>query len=360
MHAASLQPVFDLLRTGIDEHLHLGAQLYVSRDGQTLIDAPVGEASAGVPMTPDTLMLWMSAGKPATAVAVMQLVQRGLISLDTRVADVIPEFGVNGKSAITVRHCLTHTAGFRGPLNNFTPGTWEAILSRVYALKQEPGWIPGEKAGYHIGSSWFILGELVRRLDGRSIDRYIPKAIFAPLGVEGYVGFNDDELASLRPRLSTMYETHKQPMTDDWPGNTASAITTPRPGANARGPIRSLAKVYESLLFDERLLSRELAQQLQGAQRVGMLDHTFKQTLDWGLGVMIDSKRYAGEHQYGYGPFASPRTFGHSGNQSSCAFADPQHGLVVAWCTNGMPGEVAHQARQRAVNALIYESLGLV
>jgi CubicO group peptidase (beta-lactamase class C family) len=62
---------------------------------------------------------------------------------------------------------------------------------------------------------------------------------------------------------------------------------------------------------------------------------------------------------YGYGRKASPNTFGHSGNQSSCAFADPVHRLAVAWLTNGMPGERRSQQRQRAINNAIYEDLGL-
>jgi CubicO group peptidase (beta-lactamase class C family) len=74
---------------------------------------------------------------------------------------------------------------------------------------------------------------------------------------------------------------------------------------------------------------------------------------------MIDSKQYAGEHAYGFGPHASADTFGHSGNQSSCAYADPKHGLVVAWTCNGMPGEAKHQARASAINRAIYEDLGL-
>jgi CubicO group peptidase (beta-lactamase class C family) len=93
--------------------------------------------------------------------------------------------------------------------------------------------------------------------------------------------------------------------------------------------------------------------------REGMFDETFKQKVDWGLGFKLDSKRYGVPEQYGYGPHALDSTFGHSGNQCSCAFADPEHDVVVAWCTNGMPGEAKHQERQHTVNAAIYEDLRL-
>ena len=341
-----------VIEDGITQGLHHGVQLYIERDGVVVADIAIGEAQPGVAMQTDTPMIWMSAGKPLAAVAALQLVDRGMVSLDTPVADVLPAFAQNGKGGITLRHLLTHTAGFRGPLNNFTPGPWEAIVERVCALKQEPGWVPGEKAGYHVGSSWFVLGELVRLLDGRPFEHYVRDEVFARVGVTAStVGLSLDEYDPATTSL----------VTPDFPGNhPVDALTVCRPGANARGPIRDLASVYRSLLnHDGRLLPADLSRQMVARQREGMLDHTFKEITDWGWGLKLDSKRYGKPEQYGYGPHASDATFGHSGNQCSCAFADPQHSLVVAWCTNGMPGETAHQARQNAINAAVYADLGL-
>jgi CubicO group peptidase (beta-lactamase class C family) len=91
-----------------------------------------------------------------------------------------------------------------------------------------------------------------------------------------------------------------------------------------------------------------------------LYDQTFGHTLDYGLGFIVNSNRYGAETvPYGYGRYASEETFGHSGAQSSCAFADPKNHLVVAWAANGMPGERAHQQRQRALNDAIYEQLGV-
>ena len=370
-----MQRTLATLQHGIDSGLHPGAQIYVSQRGRPLLDTALGHVRPGVAMTRDSLTLWMSAGKPVTAVAVLQLIDRGRLTLDTRIADVIPEFGLLGKDPITVRHCLTHTAGFRGPLNNFTPGTWHEILERVYALKQEPGWTPGEKAGYHIGSSWFVLGELVRRIDGRTIDAYVCDELFARLGEpDASIGLTAPAWTSREQDVAQMFNTSGGTPIVDPQTTSENANTLPRPGANARGPIRSLGRLYESLLRSlsaqpsppgtgargPALLSPAMARAMASRQRVGMTDQTFKQIIDWGLGVMIDSKHYAGEHQYGFGPHALPDAFGHSGNQSSCAFADPRHDLVVAWTCNGMPGEAKHQLRATAINAAIYEDLGVV
>ena len=90
-----------------------------------------------------------------------------------------------------------------------------------------------------------------------------------------------------------------------------------------------------------------------------MLDETFGQVMDWGLGFLLDNKRYGPAIPYGYGRHASARTFGHSGKESSTGFADPDAGLVVTVVFNGMPGEPKHDRRLRHVTAAIYEDLGL-
>ena len=343
----------DIILRGIDEGVHSAAQLYVSVGGDVVTDEAFG------PISTDHLMLWMSGGKPIAAAAVLMLVARKLITLDTRICDVVPPFAANGKDAITLRHILTHTAGFRGPLNNFTPGPFGAIIDRVCALRQEAGWVAGEKAGYHVGSSWFVLGELIRILDGRPIDRFVREEISGEI----FVGMSTSELETVRGRLVEMKITDASNRTP-FAGNSDDAIVVSRPGANARGPIRELGRFYERLLNcrvgKDDFLPQEIALQMTTRNRVGMHDATFGQVLDWGLGVMIDSKEYAGEHQYGFGAHASHDTFGHSGNQSSCGFADPKHELVIAWACDGMPGELLHQARQREINSAVYQDLGLV
>ncbi len=346
-----LGKTFDLLGQQLAGGLHPGGQLVVWHRGHWVIDHACGNARPDVPMRSSTRMLWMSAGKPITAVAIMQQIERGKTTLDTRVGEVLPTFSRDGKEPITIRHLLTHTAGFRGPLNSFAEGPWEAIIDRCCRLRQEPNWSPGEKAGYHVASSWFILGELVRTLDGRTLGQYVRDEVFAPVGA-------DDCWIGMPESLASKNDALVEP---DFAGNRiVDAWTIPRPPANARGPISGLAKVYVSLLQnDGKLLRADTLQSMITRQRVGMFDETFKQTLDWGLGFKLDSKRYGQPESYGYGPHASDATFGHSGNQCACAFADPAHKLVVAWCVNGMPGEIAHQQRQNAINAAVYEDLGL-
>ena len=271
-----------LFLRGIADGLHPGGQLSVRLGGASVCDEAFGLARPAdrppVAMTGDSIQLWMSAGKPLAAIAILQQVAASRIGLDTRVAEVIPEFGILGKAPITLRHLLTHTAGFRGPLNNFTPGPWDAILRRVYSLKQEPGWTPGDKAGYHVASSWFVLGELVRRLDGRSFDVYVRDEVLSRVDAShSSVGLSHDEMAALGDRLTVV--------SPDFSGNSLDGMTVPRPGANTRGPARDLAAVYQSLLdHDGRLLPPQWSRQMVARQRQGLFDEDFQADPRLGLG----------------------------------------------------------------------------
>ena len=110
----------------------------------------------------------------------------------------------------------------------------------------------------------------------------------------------------------------------------------------------------------ERVLQPETVTTMTSRHRVSMNDVTFGMVIDWGLGLMVNSFHYRNRPtSYGYGDHASPDSFGHGGQQSSITFADPVHGLAVALCCNGMPGEVRNHRRTQPVLSALYEDLGL-
>jgi CubicO group peptidase (beta-lactamase class C family) len=349
------------IEAGSKEGLHLGAQLCVMRRGEWLIDEAFGQAREGVAMSRDSLTLWLSAGKPITAVAIAQLVERGSLNWDTRVAEVIPEFAQQGKDAVTIRHLLTHTAGLRhaDDINATLP--WEEQIARIGALPLEPNWIPGKRAGYHVWATWQLLGEIVQRVSGTAADEFARQNIFLPLGIrDSWLALDEQLIQQYGARLAWVYDTSggvTKPR-DDW--NGVDGMKRCRPGGNARGPVHELARFYEALRRGgENILNRETVSLVTSRQRAGMLDETFQFKMDWGLGFILNSNRDGFQMPYGYGRYASRDTFGHSGNQASCTFCDPRHDLVVAWACNGLPGERKHQQRQRAINNAIYEDLGL-
>ena len=283
------------IEEGIRARLHLGAQLYVSVHGEPQADGAVGENRPGEPLTADHLMLWLSSTKPVGAVALAQLWEQGRLELDDPVARHVPEFGVHGKERITLRHLLTHTAGIRLLDVGWPERSWEEVLARICAMRPEPRWVPGEKAGYHTASSWFVLGEVIRRLDGRPFDRYVQEEVFAPLGMaDSWIGMPPERYQDYRHagRIGAMWNTEgEEPKDHGW--DTEERCVRPNPGGN------------------------------------------------------------------GYGRHASARTFGHSGYRSSVGFADPERGLAVAVAFNGTPGNDAHERRIRATLDGVYQDLGL-
>ena len=346
---------------GLQAGLHPGAQLYVSVRGEVLADEAFGAAREGVPMERDLIMLWFSAGKPITAVAIGQLVERGALRWETRVAEVILEFAQQGKESITIRDLLTHTAGLR-PADNFEKTlTWDERTANICALPLEENWIPGQRAGYHASGTWHLLGEVVRRIDGRDINTFTRENILAPLGMRASsLAMTPEDVELFGNRIALVYDTSDGTARPKTGWNSVDGMVSCRPGGTARGPIRELGRFYESLLRDgERILRPETVATMTSRQREGMFDETFQFKTDCGFGFILNSNHGSFQMPYGYGRHASRETFGHSGNQCSCAFADPRHQLVVAWACTGLPGERNHQRRQRAINNAIYEDLGL-
>jgi CubicO group peptidase (beta-lactamase class C family) len=378
---ARLPKTLAAIRRGLDAVLHVGAQLYLSLRGTIIADDAFGLARPGVPMRTDTLMLWLSAGKPISAVAIAQLWERGLLDLDDPVARHIPEFSANGKDVVTIRHLLTHTGGFRALLGHWEGKSWDEVIAALAASRLEPRWVPGHTAGYHPITSWYLLGELVRRLDGRPLDQYVRAAIFRPIGMrDSWIGLPREQYRAYGDRIGLMHEIKPDAAPDpNYALDTEDLASQTRPPSNARGPIRELGLFYEMLLNRgaapshlaaslatrvpkalPRILSPQTVEAITSRHRVGVYDRTFKHVIDWGLGFVMQSNQYGVDTvPYGYGPHASPRTFGHSGSRSSIGYCDPEHGLVVACLFNGAPDEATHDRRMREVNAAIYEDLGL-
>jgi len=364
-----------LIQQGIEDQLHRGAQVCVSIHGEVVEQLALGQASPDHAMTDDSIALWMSSGKPITATAIMQLVEQGELELDDAVAHYLPTFAAHGKTDITLRHLLTHTAGIRTARFKYPQDDWGTIIAAI--CDAQPEWEAGQAGGYHTQTTWFLLGELVHLVDGRTIDQYVREEIFLPLGM-------NDSWLGMTPQIYRAYEQAGKLL--DMPNTAAGEpkpspmtrldwSTRPRPGGNCMGPIRQLVTFYEMLLQrgerdGTRILQPDTVAQMTRRQRTDMLDRTFKQTVDWGLGLAINSAHHAPKtpggktawHRipYGYGPRASRDTFGHGGAQSSIAFADPKHQLAVAILLNGMPGEAKHQQRINPILEALYQDLQLV
>jgi CubicO group peptidase (beta-lactamase class C family) len=314
----------------------------------------MGIARPGAPMTSDTLMPWFSATKPITAAAVLHLWQAGRLALDDTVASYIPEFAVNGKAAITIRHVLNHTAGIPKA---------EGSLESVCAAPIEPEWVPGHRAAYHPQGAFLVLGEIIQRVDGRTYEAYVNEEILEPFDMaDTFLSLSPERFALYADRLGVMHNTAdpKAPVPHhkhEW----LPIYERAHPSRSAIGPVRDLVTFFESLRRGGLgVLSPQTVDAMTARHRAGLVDETFGQIIDWGLGVMVNSWHYRKRPaSYGYGDHAGWRAFGHGGAESTLAFADPENELAAAIICNGMTGEARnHRRTQRIVNA-IYADLGI-
>jgi CubicO group peptidase (beta-lactamase class C family) len=354
----------EAITTALDRHTASLAAVAILYRGRVVLDQHLGSAPLHGEGRP--LHLWMSAGKAVTAVLVVQAWEEGLLELDDRVVEFVPEFAPGGKDRITLRHLLTHTSGIRLPSLPWPAAGWEGTVAAICASRLEPRWELGRTAGYHMASSWFILGEVLQRIHQLPFSELVRKRLFLPLGCDDCWIGEPPDLDRWLERVQPMWDSSVSPW-QPLEATTANRLATANPGANGIGPISQLARVWELLrrggeLDGIRVLSPQGAEVLLARQRVGQVDRTFRVPLDWGLGVIPNSARRpedAADLPYHYGPWASPRAVGHSGNRSSVAFCDPEHQLAVGLWWNALAAEGDHRARTNAVLGAVYEDLGL-
>ncbi|MET9019320.1 serine hydrolase domain-containing protein [Actinopolymorpha sp. NPDC004070] len=337
------------LRDGIEAGRHTGAQVYAAVDGRTVVDRALGEARPGVPMRTSTIVEWASATKPVTCVALMRLVDTGLLGLDDPVHKHLPEFTATGdfpgKNEVTVRRLLTHTAGLTSTLTGVEPP--ERMVADICASPLAPGWRPGQRSAYNSVAMW-IVAALVARLSGRRFGDFVRTEVFGPAGVEeAWIGMPDEEYDARWDDLAVI-DGFPRSGTRDW-------VTWERPTGGCHGPIRELGRFYAAFLAG-RLCSPGAVAEMTRPQVAGVYDEYVHATVDRGLGFLLRSS-YAG---HGYGPHASPDTYGHGGRNWCVGLADPACGLAAAVYWNGMADDDVQAVRQPATLAALYADLGLV
>ncbi|GIX03648.1 MAG: putative esterase/lipase LipP [Planctomycetaceae bacterium] len=380
---------------GLAKGLHYGALVTIIHRGQWLVDVGLGRATPDTSMPAKGLFFWLSAGKPLTAVLIGRFVERGLLRWDDPVKKYWPEFGQNHKDGITLRHLLTHTAGIRLAETGWPDVPWEQTMRQLAQATLDPHAVPGQTAGYHVMSSWFVLGEIIRRVSGLSFctalrlmicepagltqtwaawphnwctepmtkhtaDQFLHKSVSSPS--EDY----DPHLLTGPPPQATLlpiYERQGEQLVGLGWEHTARCFR-PSPGSSLRGSLEDLARFYQCLYEDlhdaGHLLTAATLREMTRRHRQGQFDVTLGQTVDFGLGFILQTPQPRLQPQvYGYGRGASLHTFGHAGSQSSQAFLDPEHELIIAHFFNGRCGEPQHQRRITAFNESLYFDLGI-
>lgn len=342
--------VRDAFAAGFADGLELGASLAVEVDGRGVVDLWGGFADAARrrPWDRDTIACVFSCTKGLAAIALLTLVDRGVVELDAPVAKWWPEFGAAGKNTLPVRWLLTHEAGLSAisrPMPFGSLSDWDAMTDALAA--QEPSWEPGTAHGYHGVTFGHLVGEVLRRADGRTIGTFLRDEVCTPLGVECFLGLPDAE----EPRTAEMtidlvegaptFFSHWKP---DGLGpksfgnppdcnviehtNSRSFRAAEIPAANGHANARALARVYAALGRGE-LLASSLVDEA-GATHVDGHDIVMELPTRFGLGFEITLP----DGDFSFGPGA--RTFGHNGSGGSLGVLDPDAGVALGYVMNRM------------------------
>lgn len=323
----------------------LGARFTAQVAGETVVDLWAGSADrAGTrPFDDTTLTPVFSTGKAVMALMIARLVDQGKLDYETPVATYWPEFGQNGKAGITLGQLISHQGGLSGFSPPQDPSIWFDVPATLKALcEQAPLWTPGEGSGYHPIAGGYLLGEVFRRADGRSLGTALREDIAQPFGIKVMIGTPDDyepRLAALQkpsapPDLGTLDAIKQAAFLDKGsaPGGRGSGEWRRMeiPSANAHATALGLSRIMGvvangGVLDGQKILSLGTLGQLT-RERVFGQDRVLPYRLSWGAGLL----RNKGIEIYG----PNERAVGHSGWGGSCAMADPERKVSAAYVMN--------------------------
>jgi CubicO group peptidase (beta-lactamase class C family) len=354
----------------------------VTVDGDMLVDlwGGLADASIGAEWTADTVGLVFSCTKGATALCAHLLVERGELDLWAPVSRYWPEFAAAGKEALPVHLLLSHQAGLPAlrdpiPANGYD---WDAVTAALAA--QAPLWEPGTRHGYHGITFGWLVGEVIRRVSGRTPGTFFRDEIAQPLGLDFWIGLPHEIEPRVAPTLPFQPTADFQPspfhlaaMTEpdsvaalmmrnsggylepgEWDSRAAHA--SEMPSVNGISNARGLAGMYRPLSLggDGLVSSGTLAG--MGAVRSAGFDTTVREPIRYTLGFMkaVDARRAGGCATM----VLSEEAFGHPGAGGSIGFADPGARMSFGYSMNQHgPSVLLDDRAQRLIDAT-YRALG--
>lgn len=355
MDPKALQRVEALFWEQIKQRVHPGAALAVYRYGKPVLDlyGGVADLETAKPVNRDTMFVLYSSTKPLAAACVHILWQRGKVEWDEPIAVCWPEFGQHGKAGVTVRHILTHQAGFPETPSELTWDRWQDWEGVVRAMEEATlSYEPGKVIAYHPRNFGWVIGELVRRVDGRSIQKFLQAELTGPLGMhDTYVGL-PDHLEERVSKEHAMEDCDRPAMVSTY--NRPEVHQAVQPAGGGIATARDMAKFYAMMagggtLDGARILSPETVEEVTNLQVEGM-DHTLERYVHRSLGMALADPRM------GSPASVTTRSFGHAGAGTSVCWADPDSGLAVAYITNGFRAETSNNQRLSAISQAVRDA----
>lgn len=393
----AFEAVADAFLTNFRQRGEVGASVCLNLGGRQVVDLWGGlrEAGGTERWQRDTVAIVYSCTKAATALCAQILIDRGLLELDAPIARYWPEFAQAGKADATVRMALNHSVGLPALREPLKPGAyldWDYMVERLAA--EAPFWPPGTANGYHMVSFGWIVGELVRRISGRSLGRFFQDEVAVPLGLDFWIGTPEDIEARIAPTIpfkpdadaskTDFTDFTKALMTDPtsishlaifnnggWRVDSREGHAAEIGGAGGVSNARSLARLFEPLANGGacsaksggksgvmtgsaagsiRLLSAARIEDMRQVSVETDRDRTLLIPTRFGQGFMLRMDN--GPPPAGQSLLLGEQAFGHVGAGGSLVFADVQHHLSFGYTMNRMgDGLLLNERGQALVDA---------
>jgi CubicO group peptidase (beta-lactamase class C family) len=362
----SFEPVAEEFRRNFAERDELGAAFAAVQEGRTVLDLWGGVADSTVnrPWERDTLQLIFSGTKGLVAICLLMLIDRGQLDLDAPVAEYWPEFAAAGKERVTVRQVVSHSAGLPAIVEKLTVDDLPDDRRMAALLAAQPQFKdPRAFQTYHGLTYGWLCGELIRRIDGRSVGLFFAEELARPLDLELWIGLPPeleprvtriemgkswedldlvDPVAGEDPLQEAIWGNPKILAPDSFPWNRTDYRTAEIPGASAIGTPRSVAKLYDAIDGLVSTATLELGTTEIVARRDAFMDDEER----WGVGFMLQTELAT------MGPPAD--AFGHAGAGGSEHGRWPSQRLGFSYAMNRMQYDEAGDPRSRALLAALH------
>ncbi|MDG2027174.1 MAG: serine hydrolase [Acidimicrobiales bacterium] len=368
---AGWEPVADSFVANFENAAELGASACITHRGKTVVDIWAGDrAPDGTPWVEDTIVNVYSTTKTMTAICALMCIDRGLLDPAAPVATYWPEFGANGKEGVTVAHFMSHQAGVPGwepAIDAATLYDWDKCTQILADM--EPWWEPGTASGYHLVSQGYLIGELVRRVDGRSLGTFFREEVAEPLGADFHIGFgpeHDDRCGELVPpdmtaMLDGVGAVAPDPIAMRAFGSCAIDATEPRtrewraaeiPAAGGFGNARSVGRVHSAMacggtVDGVTLMSPETVQSVLDVQVDGT-DYVMGAPLRHGLGFGLGTEAL---------PMPNESCFYWGGWGGSIAVIDLENQMTSTYVMNHMEADLLGDMRGGTIVGAAYMAL---
>ena len=360
----------------VEDTPEIGLQVAAYHNGKLVIDAWAGMAdpATGRPVDGDTLFMLSSTTKGVTATCMHVCVEKHKLSYDMPIVEVWPEFGAHGKESATLRMALAHQTGVPQTPVGYSPAEWLPDWDRMCRgiADLTPMFPIGERTAYHSLNYGHINGEILRRVDGRSIAQFLEEEVCDPLGLDGaYLGVPDSELRRVAvltdaPPPPAEYEAR---MVGEPAGSRVAEVFNRREVVQASVPA-------SGGLFSARALARHYAMLADWGELDGVRvlpEARIRAGIELQSFEMDEIYRVRVRRALGYrrgrdtGPLASPDAFGHVGGGGSFGYADPARRLAIGFAKNYFTyasGSAVNRGRpprqpSDVVTEAIFDALGL-